>query len=1431
MSVDRKEIDLIIRAALQGGKTLDGVAKSITDIEKALEAQAAAAKRGESSIDELRATLLALQRVQDQLKDQAGLIGQYQRLSQQIATSADKVAEATRKHEEYRDKLNKTGTATDYQANKLIKLANAAERNQTTLTKQRAEQEALGKALQDAGVQIDNLAAAENKARLSAAQLGVTISRTQDAISTYADDVRKARDEARKLAEDRTFEQKLADAARLNKASEYVRFWTESLNQAELAEQQMQIKTALRETADEAVAAARGYKTLGTAAKSLTGSSNSLRGLVQGIVDPAATARESLAGVETEIRSVADAAAAAKAPLENYRGQVQQLVAAQKSITEKAGLVDAFSRQIASLRQARAEFVQARTTVLQYADALRNSTGQNDQLQASLQRAQTALAAAQKNLAQQLVTTRSMRDAVAQAGLSTNNLAASQARLTSAAQSSVAALNQLNAAHDKYGDAVNRSANGHDFFSNSGRTTLSWMQRIRGELLSLVAAYVGLYAAIDGSRKAIDAFNVKQGIQNQLAISAGNDNAKIAEEYKYIREQADRIGLSFESAAKGYAKFSAAAKLAGRDSQEIRYIFETFSEVGRVAQLSSDDLDGVFRALEQIISKGTIQAEELRGQLGDRLFGAFQIAAQALKDQFPQLDKAMKDGKVTADQLVKIAEKYKETVGPRLSQATQSLTANQARLNSAIFDFKVLVAEQGFADEYAKLVERLTTFFQSDDGTQFAKDLSDGLTAIAKILVALVENAELVKQTLIVGVLVLGARSAAGFAVSMLEAGAAVGVLSAEAEILAARIAFIKKAFAVVAAAAAGWEIGTILYEKFEVVRQVAQSIVAMWDGFFTSIKYGAKILWAELPAIFADGVATIGNVLTKGFREMLGVFSSTARAIGKNDLADSIDKAASAIEFRTGRVGNASKQLREQMTRDLNAIKEIGLDIWREGQNPGSTVKKSPAAATAKPTNVKKGKSADDEKDAEKRLKIKEQLENELTALEAKIERNEKESLERRLQAIDLTYTKLANRIRKLGGAEAAEMEARLARDIGELKAQETRKFNEALLKEQTDLQRKLEQIDAQAGRNTKTDLDKRLEAVRLQHEQTYREIAEFRDKLVQNNRDTTPADLMKDRLDAGLVAIQNLERQKYYEDALNAVLEERKAKIDTINVMEKTGLLTAVQARERAAEVVNQTQPRIEALVAEGLQYVDVMMQAAEATGANTTALETLKAKLIEAKESGKGLRTEFLSAAQANEMLANGASTAFQTAAEAIGGAIVGLNSWKDAILATRNAFLKFAADFLMQIAQMILKQALLNALQSSSGGGGVGGIIASAVNALVKHEGGVVGSGGPSRMVSPTLFAGAPRYHGGGIPGLAPDEYPAILKKNEEVLTQNDPRNVLNGGMAGGATAQPIKIINAIDSASVVTEGLSTQPGEKAVLNVVRANRAAIKQMLG
>ena len=73
---------------------------------------------------------------------------------------------------------------------------------------------------------------------------------------------------------------------------------------------------------------------------------------------------------------------------------------------------------------------------------------------------------------------------------------------------------------------------------------------------------------------------------------------------------------------------------------------------------------------------------------------------------------------------------------------------------------------------------------------------------------------------------------------------------------------------------------------------------------------------------------------------------------------------------------------------------------------------------------------------------------------------------------------------------------------------------------------------------------------------------------------------------------------------------------------------------------------------------------------------------------------------------------------------------------------------------------------------------------------------------------------------------------VAQKGEEVLKRNDPRNALNGGAMpqAGGRQNNIRIINTFDSGDVVSQGLSTGPGEEAILNIVKANARTINDIL-
>ena len=84
------------------------------------------------------------------------------------------------------------------------------------------------------------------------------------------------------------------------------------------------------------------------------------------------------------------------------------------------------------------------------------------------------------------------------------------------------------------------------------------------------------------------------------------------------------------------------------------------------------------------------------------------------------------------------------------------------------------------------------------------------------------------------------------------------------------------------------------------------------------------------------------------------------------------------------------------------------------------------------------------------------------------------------------------------------------------------------------------------------------------------------------------------------------------------------------------------------------------------------------------------------------------------------------------------------------------------------------------------GALSGVLAGVTTAGIFHEGGMVGAGGRTGSFPAALWAGAPRYHQGGWPGLANDEVPAILQRGERVLSREEVRRGGGGGIVMNIT---------------------------------------------
>lgn len=282
-------------------------------------------------------------------------------------------------------------------------------------------------------------------------------------------------------------------------------------------------------------------------------------------------------------------------------------------------------------------------------------------------------------------------------------------------------------------------------FGNETRTTLSFMQRMRGEVIALAASYIGLFGAYQRVTQAANAFRAVERAQQNLGVAFNGDIAKVTQEMAFLNAEADRLGITFETLANGYGKISVAAQNAGFTIADTRQLFISVIEAARVSGQTIDQTNGILRAFDQILSKGKIQAEELRGQLGDRMTGAFKLFADALGVTTAELDAMMKKGEVLADRdtLIKVAERLTKVYSGQLPQALASVGFAIDNFSRTIEKINLLLAE-GMVDSIKQASASLASFVNSQQGQDTFRSIGEAAGALIAILAQIPEYLDLI---------------------------------------------------------------------------------------------------------------------------------------------------------------------------------------------------------------------------------------------------------------------------------------------------------------------------------------------------------------------------------------------------------------------------------------------------------------------------------------------------------------------------------------------------------------------------------------------------------------------------------------------------------------------------------------------------------------
>jgi len=159
-----------------------------------------------------------------------------------------------------------------------------------------------------------------------------------------------------------------------------------------------------------------------------------------------------------------------------------------------------------------------------------------------------------------------------------------------------------------------------------------------------------------------------------------------------------------------FTRLKAAVVGAGFGTDEATDVFKGFAAAILATGGNSEKLSGALLAASQVFSKGKVQAEELRGQIGERLPGAFTTFAQSIGVSSRDLDDMLRKGEVSTENFVEFTrtlfsryEKTAETLGSSPEKAGQRL---QLALSLATLEYGGFFQKvgAGFQDYVTNLV-------------------------------------------------------------------------------------------------------------------------------------------------------------------------------------------------------------------------------------------------------------------------------------------------------------------------------------------------------------------------------------------------------------------------------------------------------------------------------------------------------------------------------------------------------------------------------------------------------------------------------------------------------------------------------------------------------------------------------------------------------
>lgn len=198
---------------------------------------------------------------------------------------------------------------------------------------------------------------------------------------------------------------------------------------------------------------------------------------------------------------------------------------------------------------------------------------------------------------------------------------------------------------------------------------------------------------IEFGQASLDASIQFESLQRALNYISGGA-AEGTLKFKELKEMANSTGADLQGVVEAYNQLGAATKMTTLEGPTTDSLVKGVSQLGSLYGLSKDELQGAQLAISQMAGKGVVSSEELRGQLAERIPGAFQMASRAMKMTEKDFFKLMATGKLSsAEFLPKFAAQLEKESLAGLQGSTETTVALLNKMSNATTEIKLSLGE------------------------------------------------------------------------------------------------------------------------------------------------------------------------------------------------------------------------------------------------------------------------------------------------------------------------------------------------------------------------------------------------------------------------------------------------------------------------------------------------------------------------------------------------------------------------------------------------------------------------------------------------------------------------------------------------------------------------------------------------------------------